>query len=891
MRWLRRIRYWLRFRAEQAELRRELELHHRLLREEYERRGYTPADADAAARRTMGNQSYMREEARGVWLPPRLEAVLGDWRYAWRGLRRAPGFATVAVLSLALGIGANTAIFGIIHSVLLARLPVPAATQLVQLQRAIPGKGVDESFSRAEFDVLATGPLPLAMFSSSFASLDAGGVPGTVSIDAVDGRYFRLLGLHAERGRLIGPGDEDAPIAVVTERFWRTRLNADSGVIGRTITIDRQPITIVGVTPAGYAGLRFPSISDVTMPYRAATTLQIVRERDARSPIVTIVGRRTNGQSLDALAGELGDVWRRCCASGALVSASNGRTTQSALRVADVSRGIPQRKFDVRGRYARILFALMAGVAVLLLACCANVANLLLARSRARSSEMAVRLALGASKRRVVAQLMVESAQLALIGGGAGLLLAWWATAVLSRARIGDLSSLISTTPNASVLAFTAAVSLACVIVCGLVPAISVTRTDLVSPLGHGGPRVSRSAHGVFDGMLVIAQVALALLLVSGAALLVQTLRNLQDTALGFDPAERLALTVETRHTGYERQGMTVQLAAEMLRRVNAIPGVRSAAFGSLAPVYGGRGSLDNVTVRGAPPLTGDDAQTWFVAVTPGYFATLGIPILQGRDLRAPSSGPVPATREVLVNERFAKKFFPGRDPIGQVFQDADDGDSTATEDRIVGVVGDAKFIDVRSDPQPMYFVPVADGDWPFLVLVVRPSRAAGAVGHDIARSIAAVAPGIGESDPGLLSAAVKGALVRERFSARLASIFGVVALCLVAIGLYGVLLYRVAERGREIGIRMALGADGRSVVRLVLRQSMTLVGIGIAVGVPLALLAGRAVASQLYGVAPYSVAVLAIATSLVVVTAAVACVVPVRRAIRIDPLVALRSE
>ncbi|HET7565071.1 MAG TPA: ABC transporter permease [Gemmatimonadaceae bacterium] len=892
MRWLRRLTYWVRFRAEQADLRRELELHQRLLREEYERRGYTPAEADAAARRTMGNQTYMREAARGVWFPPRLEALLGDWRYAWRGLRRSPGVTTVAVLSLALGIGANTAIFGIIHSVLLARLPVPAATELVQLQRAVPGQGIDERFSRAEFDALATGPLPLAMFASSFASLDVDGVPGTVSIDAVDGRYFTLLGLRAERGRLIGPGDDDAPIAVITDDFWRTRLNADSSVIGRTITIDRHPITIIGVTPADYAGLRFPAITDVTMPYRAATTFQIIHERDARSLGVTIVGRRADGQSLDALAGELGGVWRHCCADGALASASRGQTvTQSALRVADISRGIPQRKLDVRGRYASILFALMAGVAILLLACCANVANLLLARSRARSSELAVRLALGASKRRVFAQLMVESAQLALLGGGAGILLAWWATDVLSRARIGDLSGLISSTPDASALAFTAAVSLACVVVCGLVPAISVTRTDLISPLRQSGLRISRGTRGVFDGMLVIAQVALALLLVSGAALLVQTLRNLQDTTLGFDPAERLALTVETRHTAYDRQGMTVQLAGEMLRRVDAIPGVRSAAFGSLVPVYGGRSTFDNVTVRGATPLGSDDAKTSFTAVTPGYFLTLGIPILRGRDLGPPASGPAPATREVVVNERFAKKFFPNRDPIGQVFQDADEGDSTATVDRIVGIVGDAKFVGVRAAPEAMYFVPVSDGDWPFLVLVVRPRRAARTVAHEIAQSVAAVAPGIGEGDPTLLSASVDGALSRERLSARLATLFGLVALCLVAIGLYGVLLYRVAERGREIGIRMALGADGMSVIGLVLRQSMTLVGIGIAVGLPLALLAGRAVASQLYGVAPYSIVVLAIATGLVVATATVACIVPVRRAIRIDPLVALRSE
>lgn len=891
MRWIRRIRYWLRFRAEQAELQRELALHQQWCTEELERTGYDPADAATAARRAMGNQTYMREQARGVWLPAHLDAFFGAWRYAWRGLRRSPGFTMVAVLSLAVGIGANTAIFGIIHSLLLANLPVPAASELIQLRRAIPGQGLDEEFSRAEFEALAAGPVPLAFLASSFASLDANGETSNVSVDAVDGRYFSLLGLGAARGRLIGPADQDAPVAVVTDRFWHTRLDGDSAAIGRTITIDGHLLTIVGITPSGFAGLRFPSIVDVMIPYRTATALRIVRERDRESAIGTIVGRRAPGQSVETIERDLGSPWRRCCAMNPGAVASSGRApSPTALRVADISRGIPQLKLDLRGEYRLILLALMAGVAILLLAACANVANLLLARASARSGELAVRLALGASRRRIAAQLLIESAQLALLGGVAGALLAWWATVVLARSHVGDLSGIVSASPNALVLAFTGGVSLASVIAFGLLPVLRIIRSDLLSSLRGGGQRMSRNARGMVDMILVATQVALALVLVCGAALLVQTLRQLQDAALGFEPAERLVLSVETRHTPYEHQGMTVQLANEMLRRVRELPGVRAAAFGSLMPIAGGRGSYDNVTTTGGMPPDDGSARAWFVGVTPGYCPALGMPIIEGRDLTAASSL-TSATREVLVNERFARKFFAGRDPLGESFRDASDGDTTAITDRIVGIVGDAKFMSVRAEPEPMYFIPVTDGRWPFLLLVTRFTGPAQSLGNNLLRSAVAVAPGIAARHPQLLSTAVDDALSRERFAARLASLFGAVALGLVAVGLYGVLLYRVAERTREIGIRIALGADARGVVGLVLRQSLRVVAIGAAVGVPLALLAGRAVSSQLYGVAPYSVGVLTATLGIVGATAAVATIVPVRRAIRVNPLTALRAE
>lgn len=877
------------------ELREEIASHHALLAEELQRRGLTVDDATVVARRAMGNQTYMREDARGVWLPTRLDAIQQDWRYAWRGLRRSPAFACVAIFSLALGIGANTAIFGLIDALLLARLPVSHPAELVELRRELGAQGADDRFSRGEFDALAAGPMSITMFASTSAMFDIDGVAFNGGLDAADSRYFELLGLHAQRGRLLSAQDvaDAAPLVVISDRFWRRRLNGDPSVIGRTIKIDGQPFTVVGITPPGFAGLRFPALADVVISYRAATTLGVLPPNDPRNAM-TIVGRRLASQSIEDARRELAPVWNRCCSQGQLAMHIRGQHAESSpLSLLDVSRGIPLAKLDLRGQYGRILLALMAGVAILLLAACANVANLLLARNSARAGELAFRLALGGSRARLVMQLAIESLQLSLGGAVVGVLFAYWGTIALSRVGVGDLSMVFaapgSRAPNTSVILFAGIVSVASGLVFGIVPALRVMRGDLLTPLKHGarGKRGSRGA--AIDRGLVALQTALALLLVTGATLLVQTFQNLQHSEMGFDPRERLALTVETRHTSYAREGMTVRMADEMLRRIRAIPGVRDAAFGSELPVYGGRGTSDNVTVRGETDAT--DVDTWFTAVSPGYFTSLGIPLLGGRDVGSPLPGPSPRVREVVVNDRFVQRFFPRRDPIGQVFEERDAGDTIFTENHVVGVVGSAKFSDLRAAAEPMFFVPISDDHWPFLVLVVRPTSTAMSVGPAISHVIADVAPDIAQGDAALLSSSIDNALARERVSAGLATLFGIVALMLVAVGVYGVMLYQVSERTTEIGIRIALGAQSGSVTGLVLGQSLAVVAAGIAAGLPLSLLAGRAVASQLYGVSAFSIGALAVATASLIVVAIIATLVPVRRAIGVDPLTALRAS
>jgi putative ABC transport system permease protein len=896
MRWLSRVSYWLRFRTHQSDLRDELALHRDLLARDFERRGHAAADARAAAERAMGNTTYMREEARAVWLPIRAESLIQDARYAWRGLLRSPTFTLVATLSLALGIGANTAIFSLIDSLLLARVPVPAATELIEPQRVVGARGIDQRFSRAELAALANGPLPLAMVAGTSATLDIDGLTATISVDAVDDRYFTVLRLGAARGRVLTAADEAAaaPIAVITDRFWHARMNGDASVLGRLVKLNGQPFTVVGVTPTGFSGLAFPPRTDLTIPLSAARAFGFVRESSPNAPIGIIVGRRPPAWSLSRAEADLATTWSRCCAHGELIQPPRGQIMAPAtLTVNDVSRGIPQLKIDLRGRYSRILLALMGGVGILLIAACVNVGSLLLARSAARAHELAVRVALGASRTRILAQLLIESLELSLLGAIGGVMLAWWGTNVLARQNIGDLAGIASPALRPSVLAFTAIVSVVSGIAFGIVPASRVIRGNLVAPIQQSGQRASRRSGGVLDRALVALQIALALLLVSGAALLTQTLRNLRETDLGFEPEHRLVLTVDTRRTPYGRRGMTAQMADEMLRAVRALPGVRSAGFTSFAPIFGGRSASDNVVVpETAPPADGHSSSD-FVAVTPDYFATLGMTVKRGTDIAAPvaaAEGTLPTQRDVVVNEAFTKQFFGGRDPLGHVFRDNDEGDTTFTADRVVGVVADAKLFNPRLPPRPTYFVQVRDHDWPYLVLVVHTTRADAGLGASIARTIGSLAPGIGVNGPTSLAASIDDSLVRERISAGLGSLFGAIALALVAVGLYGVMGYQVTQRTREIGIRMALGAQGRSVIGMVLSQSLSIVAIGMIAGLPLALLAGRAVASQLYGISSYDVAALSFAAAALVVVAIAASVVPARRAVTVDPLESLRA-
>lgn len=854
------------------------------------RAGLPPDAARRAANLRFGNRSYMREERRRASVLALVDRIGQDVRYGWRALRHSPAFTIVAVLSLGVGIGANTAIFGLIHILLLAQLPVAHPEELVALQRELPTGGVNPQFSVAELAALRASPVTLTSFSGMMTTIHVGDAAENNPIEMVDGDFFSVIGLRAQRGRLFTPADDDASAGtiVVSDRFWRVRLNADPDAVGRAVTINDHRFTVVGVTPADYHGLRFPGTFDAAITFAGARGAGLIPATNPVGQFAFVVGRRPHALDVARAQAALVPVYDRCCAAGQLRLGKPGPpgTAAPKFQVTDISHGMTNAKLDLRGQYSRILLSLMGGVAVLLLVACANVGSLMLARATARERELAVRLSLGASRSRLVTQLLVESLELALLGAAAGVALSAWGTSLLIRALPSNLewfAPYMHARPNPLILGFTLGVSVLCAFLFGVLPAFRATRVDLVTPLKEGGRR-GRAGRGLLDRGVVAVQVALALLLVTSAALLVGTLRNLRETELGFDSSHLLLATAETRGTPYEKQLMTRTMANEMLQRIRALPGVRSAAMTSDAPISGGRVSANRLVAAGGAVLD-EREQVELLAVTPGYFATTGITLRAGRDFTKQDAS---STNTVIVNQAFVKQYFSDRNPIGQTFSV---GFRDVTVLTIVGVVDDARYHDVRAPADPMYYLPVDNDDWPFLIAVVRATGDPASLASSVARAISDIAPGIVVRRPGTMEAALDEALARERLTAVLATLFGVVALGLAAIGVYGVMAYNVAGRTVEIGVRMALGANGGSVMWLVLRQSLFVVGIGAVAGLPLALLAGRSLASQLYGVSPYDVPVLAGAIVTLVLVGVAASLLPARRAVTVDPLVALRAD
>jgi len=555
----------------------------------------------------------------------------------------------------------------------------------------------------------------------------------------------------------------------------------------------------------------------------------------------------------------------------------------------DASRGLSHPKMDLRGEYRRMLFLLMGGVIIVLLIACANVGNLLLARAAARQRELAVRMSMGATRSRVVRQLLTESFELAVLGGVVGLGFSRLGLSILSHSlpSIADLVGMVAVRPSGTILAFTATTTLRCTLLFGVFPALRATRHDIVSPLKEGGRGTGRSRRFGVDRGIVIAQVALALVLVCAATLFVATLRNLKQFDGGYGSTRILLARIETRGTPYE-QGGIMPFYEEILNRVRVTPGVRRAAMASVVPVFGGRSMHDQIHVPGYEPASDEDVSSWYAAVTPDYFATTGIGLEGGRDFDdrdGATSDPV-----AIVSHAFARHYFAGRNPIGGSIVLGEG--SRATSMRIVGIARDAHYADLRSPPTEIYYTPVTQsGGWPFLVLAVRTSGDPETFAPALRRQIRDVAPALRTMGFTGVEAALDDALARERLAAALATLFGCLAVSLAAVGLYGVVAYNVSRRTQEIGVRMALGARPRDVTWLVVRQTLVMTAICIVAGVPLALMAARAIGAQLYGVGASDPRAMLGAAALLVVVGAAASIVPGGRAARVDPSEALRAD
>ncbi len=896
------------FRRSQVEQELDEELRYHLERqiEEHIAKGMTEEEARYAALRAMGGIERRKEECRDTRRVKLIEDLMQDVRYGLRTLRRSPGFTAVAVLSLALGIGANTAIFSLVDPILLRLLPVKNPEQLVVLKVVDErGEEHDDYFFYSLFEQLRA---RTQVFSGVFANTCGdcrvdmvGPEPGNqmekARLNLVSGEYFEVLGVNAVLGRTLTTADNQTPgahpVAVLSYRFWQHRFAGDVSVIGKVIKLKNQPFTIIGVTAPEFFGAEVVRAPDIWAPMMMLNI--VLQHRSGLSGMddqgLRIMARLQPGMREEQAQAEL-DIFL------GQIKSESGHLGRSIRWMSKIKLSPGRQGFaGFRTWMSQPLSILMAVVGLVLLIACANVANLLLARAARRQKEVAIRLTVGAGRFRLVRQFFTESALLAAAGAVLGLLFAWWGRDIIlalmseydSSITIGSIGAI----PDTRVLGFTIAVSLLATLLFGLAPALIATRQDLNTTLKAPAPPLLPRSRLSISRFLVIAQVGLSLLLLTGAGLIVQTLRNLRTRDVGFAAEHIIQGKIFAQDAGYKEDQLP-GLYSRILERLNSTPGVHSATMSFVGFLYYTSGRCC-IVVEGYTHRPDEDRQIRTNDVRPGYFQAIGLPLLLGRDFTPQDIIINPekfakekfAKKVAIINETTARHYFGTANPLGKRigWGDLQEGEFSYSSE-IVGVAKDSVYDDIRDKARVIYF-PSQTGN----LLVVRAAGPAAPLVATIRREIQAVDKNIVVDNISTSSQLLDQALVLERLLAKLSGFFALLALLLACVGLYGVMSYDVARRTHEIGIRMALGAQRRDVVGLVLRQTMLLVVIGVIIGLSVALGATRLIASFLYGLTPNDPLTIALAALLLLVVAALAGYLPARRASRVDPMVALRHE
>src|SRR5215471_17558510 len=845
-----------------------------------------------------------------------METLWQDLRYGMLTLRRNPGFTLIALLSLALGIGANTAIFSLIDVMMLKSMLVQRPEQLALFTVYQLDREPALSFS---FPLVERFQANNEAFSGVMASAGGGRMHMTVSgngdeselvrPDRVTGNFFDVLGVNPVLGRVFTQDDDrkyDAhAVAVISYNFWKRRFALDPAVIGKQITLNNYPFTIVGVTPPGFCGMEVGGNPDMWFPLWMVDQFPDAIPNRANSNMVQtgswwlrVIGRLKPGVTLAGAQSEMDVILQQMLAEMAETRSKNwttsARTRFFAQRII-LQHGGAGFSF-LRLRFAKPLYILMTIVGLVLLIACANVANLLLARAAMRQKEIGVRLAIGASRLRLVRQLLTESVLLAVLGGALGLALSRVFAGLLVAYLTAQQRTLtLDLSPNAHILGFTFAVSVLTGILFGLAPALRATGFDLVPALKEttGNLRMGMSRIAV-DKVLVVTQVALSLFLLIGAGLFVRTLQKLRSVDAGFDAENLLVFNLDTNPSYKIEQRMN--LTRQLLAGLETLPGARSATVTGFT-MLSGNSSTTNVSVAGIEPTADDNLSCHVLDTGPRYFETMGIPVLMGRDFNSndernfakpvstqPNASSTPAP--VIINQTMAASFWRDDSPIGKRFT------SNNVEYEIIGVVKDAKYENLRERVdrafyRPFFLSTFYPGSTFMLRTFTNPVAATNAV-QQVVRSLDKDAQVL---DVRTMENVVDTSLVQERFIAQLASFFSLFALLLACLGLYGIMSHGVVRRTKEMGIRMALGAQSTGVVWLVMRQSLVLVVIGIIVGVPAALLAARYVSTFLFGLSSTDPVTITISTCVLLSVAVMAGYLPARRASRIDPMLALRYE
>ena len=875
-------------RAEQ-ELDDEIHAHLEMEIEQNIADGMSPEDARLAARRSFGSVALAKEDSRTMWGLWSLEIFWRDLRYGLRMLLKSPNITLTAVLTLALGIGANTAIFTLLDKVLIRPLPVEQPYQLVTFVEDASGAPAIFSYPlyaelRDRNDVLSG----VVAYDQKPFSLSDGSQSERVVGQIVSGNYFATLGVRPALGRFFLPEEDRTPgthpVIVISHGLWQRRFGGNRAVIGKTVILNNYRYTVVGVAPSEFTGTTRGAVNDVYVPImmqvqpgserggfldnRNAGWLQLigrlkpnVSREQAQSALATPVedANKTFPGNLDKDAGQVGDPTKVF-----LMDGSRGH----ADRVKDLS--LPLR-------------LMMGVVGFVLLIACANVSNLLLSCASARRKEMAVRLAIGASRWRIVRQLLTESAILAALGGGAGLLVAYWGaglllgfqqqTNVVPRALDGGL--------DGRALGFTLGLSLVTGIVFGLAPALVVSKPDFVAALKEDTPGLGRVARRLsLRNLLVVTQVALSLVVLIGAGLCVKSLRALQAIDPGFEPAKVVTASFDLGQNGYnEARGR--QFIAQLSERVAALPGVEAVSFARVV-AFSDFPWVGPLIIEGSRPQPVNTN-----AVSPNYFQTLGASLAQGREFTAQDTAGAPLV--VIVNEAAARRYWPGQEVVGQRIIR---GKGRITEfAEVVGVVRNSKEKGLTEDPSPALYVPLLQNYFPELTLHARTATPSQTLLAAIRREAQLLDPTLPVYNLGTLAQQKDGSLYTERLAAALLTLFGLLALSLAEVGIYGVLSYSVTERTREMGIRLALGARPRDLLKLVVGQGFMLTLIGLVIGVGASFALTRLIARLLFGVSATDPLTFIVIPLLLTGVALLACSIPARRATRVDPLAALRYE
>jgi len=809
-----------------------------------------------------------------------METFLQDVRYGFRLLLKHKGFSAVAVLALALGISANTAIFSVVNAILLSPLPYKEPERLVVPVSVSISRGWDRA-SITYADYLdwrnETGIFEnVAVFSSQTADLAGGGEPERIDVAGVAEEYFAVMGVEPLIGRTFS-ADEFKPNStrtlVISYRLWQRKFGGDPGVLEQTAYLNGRPYPVIGVMPKDS---QWPDDFDIWVPMAVGPNPgpDLLR-RD--NMIFRAVARLKPGVSITQASAAMATIAQRL------------EEEFPESRKGITNKAIPLRAYIVGDQLQLALMVLLAAVGFVLLIACVNVANLLLARAATREREIAIRLALGSGRLRLIRQLLTESVMLALIGGGAGLLLAFWGVDLLTAIAPGDVPRLSEVKIDLRVLAFTIVTSVVTAVLFGLIPALHASKLNLNESLKEGGRSSSEGARGGrIRSALVVSEVVLSLVLLAGAGLMVRSFSRLQQVDPGFNTNNLLTMSINCPSKRYPDDAKIIAFYKSVAERVAGSPGVESAAFSSALPLGGGGFYLGRrFLIEGHPePPAGPDTQAQWNVISPGYFETTGIRLIQGRsfDERDTPAG----NKVVIINETLAERLFPNEDPLGKRIRSWRDENLLR---EIVGVVQDVRYFGRDDELRGLVYVPHTQNPWRSMVLTVRTTGDPAAMIASTRDQVWSVDKDLAVANPRTMNETLARSVASQRFSMTLLAVFAAIAMVLATLGVYSVLSYTVAQRSHELGVRMALGARTGDIMKLVLLQGMKLTLMGAGIGLAAAFAVTRLMKTLLYEVGATDPVTFAVVTMLLLGAGLAACLIPARRATKVDPMVALRYE